>query len=956
MSASFDVQSVVQAVLAALGISQHQRLLRLHTPLGPNVLLAERMIGVETLGPRAAGVAPACGFRFEVLALSTDAHLRLSDLIGQPVRLDLLTQQSLTVLRPFHGHVTAFELLGSDGGLARYKLTIEPWLSFLAHRQDAWVFQDKTVMEILDEVFADYQSQGKLVPAWRWELADAAVYARRSLCVQYHESDLAFVQRLMAEEGLFCWFEHVAVAGDALGSHTLVIADHNGSFKPNVQPNVRFTQSASASFREDGITRFDEARRLVPSMLSMASWDYRSVSQLSAQAQGDPRVCAASLTLPLRDQPGAYAYEDVAQAARLVQRHLEALQAPGHRYQGEGPLRQAACGTTFSLAEHPSVVPSARWVVLTVQHRARNNITAELATGLQSLLGQVPQSFGDVAAGDSSKRSARPSLFRGLANETTEPVYLARFVVQDASLPVRGAACFNERGDLLFNRPVVPGTQTAIVVGLGEPVHTDRDGRIKVQFHWQRGAHSALRLDAPAGSNAPGDAGTGTWVRVAQPWAGANWGAHFTPRLGQEVLVTFIEGDIDRPVVIGSAYNGMGRADAQGNEVTEGAGMSTGNAGAWFPGASQTGQFEGHRHPQVFAGFKSQSLDTSTSGTGGFNQLVFDDTPAQARAQLSSTSASTRLQIGHLLQQDDNQRLAKRGHGFDLSTQAYGAVRAGAGLHLSAHAKAQGSQAQAQPMEAHAAAAQLEAAAELTQKLHDLAQKHNAKLKGEPQPRALPVHQGFRASVDSLRSDTRLGETVERSDDSQGLVAIQGGSGSVSAWSRPDLLISAPGGIGAVTSAHTVLSAGTHVSLGAGQDLNLESQRHAALAVKKGLSLFTYGKAEDAGKPNAETGLQLHAATGSVSVQAKANTVQLTADKAVSLASVTGAVTMGAPKHVLLTAGGASLRITNGNITFTTNGPARFLAAMKELTTPASTHQSLVSSDARVEDCRWLKK
>jgi type VI secretion system secreted protein VgrG len=947
MSVLSAVQSVVQAVLAALGPNQNQRLLRLHTPLGPNVLLAERLLGTETIGPRAQGLAPAAGFKFEVLALSTNAHLRLKDLLGQPVRLDLLTGQSLSALRPFHGHVTAFALLGSDGGLARYKLTVEPWLSFLSHREDAWVFQDKTVMDILDEVFADYQAQGTLAPAWRWELADASVYARRSLCMQYHESDLAFVQRLMAEEGLFCWFEHEADEGDTLGRHTLVIADHNGAFKPNAQARVRYTQSASASFKEDSITRFDEARRVAPTLLSAASWDHRSVSQAAGEAAGDARVGAEGLALPLRDQPGAYAYETADQAERLVQRHLEAAQAPAWRHQGEGPLRQAACGTTFTLAEHPSVAVADEWVMLTVQHRARNNLTADLTTGLKSLLGQVPQAFeaqpasAGVAevAEDSTKRATRPSLFRGPANQTPEPLYQARFFVQDASLPVRAAPCLNERGDLTFARPRVAGTQTAIVVGLGEPVHTDRDNRIKIQFHWQRGAQSALRLDHPAGSNAPGDDSTGTWVRVAQAWAGANWGAHFTPRLGQEVLVTFVEDDIDRPVVIGSAYNGAGQADAQGNQVTTGAGTATGNAGAWFPGNQKAGELQGHQHPQVFTGFKSQSLDASQSGTGGYNQLVFDDTPAQARAQLSSTSAASWLQIGHLLQQNDNQRLAPRGHGLDLGTTAFGAVRAGAGLYLSAHARAQGSQASAQPADARAALAQLEAAAELTQTLNDTAQKHNAKLAGEPQPKDLPVRKGQQAGIDSLGSTDTRGDAAAAEGGE--IAAIQGGAGSVSAWGRPELLISAPGGVGAATPASTVLSAGAHASLSAGQDINLESQRHTALAVKTGLSLFTYGKAQNGDKPNAETGMQLHAASGSVSVQAQSSTLHLTADKAVAVSSVSSAITMGAPKHVLLTAGGASLRITNGSITLTTSGPAQFKAAMKELTGAGGASASL---------------
>ena len=934
------VQSLVQAVLAALGPSQNQRLLRLHTPLGPNVLLAERMHGTEAIGPRALGSSAAAGFKFEVLALSTNAHLQLKDLIGQPVRLDLLTQQGVADLRPFHGHVTSFALLGSDGGLARYKLTIEPWLSFLGHRQDAWVFQDKTVMQILDEVFADYQAQGRLVPAWRWELADAAVYPRRSLCIQYHESDLAFVLRLLAEEGLFCWFEHRADDSDSLGQHTLVIADHNGCFQPNAQPQVRYTQSASAAFKEDSLHQFHETRRVASTALAAASWDHRSVQQIGAQALGDARLSPAAMQLDLRDQPGAYAYEDASQAQRIARRQLEAIQAAAYQYQGQGALRLAACATTFTLSEHPNVDAGTRWVMLAVKHRGRNNITADLGTSLKALLGKVPQAFSGQADETASNRSPKPSLFKGAINQTDEPLYQAQLLAQDASIPVRVAAGANAQGDRVFARPQVPGAQTAVVVGLTEPVHTDRDGRIKVQFHWQRGARSAHRLDHAAGSNAPGDDGTGTWVRVSQAWAGANWGGHHTPRLGQEVLVSFIEGDIDRPVVIGSVYNGQGQQDAQGNQVAAGAATATGNAGSWFPGNQKAGEQEGHQHPQVLAGFKSQSLDASQSGTGAYNQLVLDDSPAQARVTLGSTTASTWLQLGHLLQQNDNQRLAKRGHGLDVTTTAHGAVRSGAGLHLSAYTRSQGTQASAQTVEARAGIAQLEQTGELTQTLSETAQKHNAKLSAEAQPKDLPARAAQQASVDSLSATDGQGE-ASSGGGSEDVVAIQGGAGTISAWSRPDLLISAPGGIGAATPAHSVMSAGATASLGAGQDINFESQRHTAVAVKAGVSLFTYGKAQNTSKPNAETGIQLHAASGNVSVQAQANTLSLTADKAVAVASVTDAITMGAPKHVLLTAGGSSLRITTGSITLTTSGPASFKAAMKELAGAGSASASL---------------
>lgn len=182
---------------------------------------------------------------------------------------------------------------------------------------------------------------------------------------------------------------------------------------------------------------------------------------------------------------------------------------------------------------------------------------------------------------------------------------------------------------------------------------------------------------------------------------------------------------------------------------------------------------------------------------------------------------------------------------------------------------------------------------------------------------------------------------------------IGGGLGqNVAAWSRPDLLVSAPGGVTMLTPAHTVMSAGATASLAAQQDININSGRHIAIAVANGLSIFTYGKGSDPNKPNQETGLQFHAASGNVSVQAQKNTVELTADKAINVASVTDAITMSAPKHILLTAGGSSLRITNGSITLTTSGPASFRAAMKELAGPGSARASLaLPAASKIADC-----
>ncbi|MCW7537002.1 type VI secretion system tip protein TssI/VgrG [Aquabacterium sp. A7-Y] len=932
MSILSSLPAAIQALLS--GYTQTDRLLRLSTLLGDNVLLAERVTATESIGPS----GPDCGFKLDITALSADAHLELKQLIGRPVLLELLTQASRSQLRPFHGHVTAVSLLGADGGLARYRLIVEPWLAFAAYRQDSRTFQGRTVMEIVEAVFAGYQGHGTLVPAWRWELADRQAYPQRSLCTQYCETDWAFLQRLLREEGLFFWWEHQGDArGATLGQHTLIIADHNAAFKPNPQPRVRYTQPG-AVMKEDSLRQWHSEQRVTTQAVSLVSWDYRSTQLRPVSAAA--LHTAGGIASECQDVPGVYAYETSAQGERLVQRQQEALDARGQIFFGEGSVRTFAPCSVVTVLDHPNHQGGEqdRFVLLRTEHRARNNVSADQRAAIDRLLGTVL---------DAGQKSVP-------ANASEEPLYSVKVVALPVAVPVRAPAL-----DLVFDpqaglnsivqhpRPTVNGTQTALVVGLDAPIHTDRDHRIKVQFHWQRGANGSHRLGATGADNAPANDASGTWVRVSTMVAGTNWGSVFTPRLGQEVLVAFLDGDIDRPVVIGSLYSGVGQDNAQGNQIGGGAANATGNAPAWFPGSEAAGPHQGHQHGAVMAGFKTQELSASQSGAGGYNQLVFDDSPGQGRVQLASTQHRTQLNLGHLLNQNDNQRLHPRGHGAELVTEASGAVRAGSGLLISADARAAGSTGTTSQLDTREAEGQLRQSAELTTTLIDTAQKHKAQLKDEAAPQDLPVAQAQKTLQESLQATDQRGSAGSSPDRE-----IGGGGGTVEAWGRPDLVTSAPAGIGLFSPAHTVMSAGNTASWVAGQDITHTAQRHYSLAVQGGIGWFTYGKASRASKPNQETGIKLHAASGKVSSQSQHAATKLTADKAVEVSSTHAAIQMGAPKHILLTAGGSAIRIEGGNITLTTPGAARFKASMKELTGPAGAGSDLVLPDlGKLAEC-----
>ncbi|BEP59154.1 type VI secretion system Vgr family protein [Variovorax sp. V118] len=889
--------------LMRAGTTQRDRLLVLHTPLGENKLLAERLDGVECID--------GGGFRFELTALSDDAHIELKTLIGQGVRLDLQTAQSRTELRPFHGHVSEAECVSSNGGMARYRLVIEPWMAFLRYRQDSCLFQHQNVFDIVDAVFGRYQSQGQLVPQWRWGIAQRDIYPVRGITTQYQESDFDFVARLLAEEGLYYWFEHATGKEGALGNHTLVIADHAGAFRANAQATIRFHR-ADASEREDTIQQWRGHRQLQTNSLAQHSWDYKSVSARPVQQQSR---AAGQRTLHWSDDPGAYGWETSAQGERLLANALQALELRNKRFEGRSAVRTLAPATTFTLSGHEQHDKDSeqdrRFAVLAVRHIARNNFDEDLKTGIGERLG-LPDIATELDSGNADAKADAVTHYR---NE---------FTTVRAAIPYRPLS-LDGHGQRIHPKPSVHGSQSAIVIGVGggdAPVHTDRDHRIKVQFHWQRGSASSARQSRTDGQdNAPAADRLGAWVRVAASAAGDNWGQMSLPRVGQEVLVEFHHGDIDRPVVVAALYNGAGQVDAQHNQKPAGAAQSTGNAPAWFAGEGK-GAKE-HAHNAVFSGIKTQELSASQSGDGGYNQLVFDDTPGQGSTSLATTQASSRLHLGHHKQQDDNARGKGRGHGAELATTAQGAIRAGAGLLVSAYAQPN---AKGAFMASREAQQQTKQAEELATSLAQSAQTQKAQIKGEGAPAELPAIAALKHVAEVLEAKQEGGAAASSNGSGGGEIkATEGGHGSVTAYSEPHLQFSAPMGIGFVTPKEVIAVSGQHTAIVASQDVDLPAQGQIALSVASGVSLYTVGaKAGEGGEPNQERGITLHAASGKVSLQSQTGATKIAADKKVTIASTAKDVVVEAPKHVLLTSAGAYIRLEGSSIKIHAPGKVTF--------------------------------
>jgi uncharacterized protein (DUF2345 family) len=306
--------------------------------------------------------------------------------------------------------------------------------------------------------------------------------------------------------------------------------------------------------------------------------------------------------------------------------------------------------------------------------------------------------------------------------------------------------------------------------------------------------------------------------------------------------------------------------------------------------------------------------------------LVFDDTPQQARVALQRHAkphqGHDELNLGHLRHQTDNRRLAPSGFGAELKSAHAVAVRAGAGMLLSTDVASTGDA----HLESSPAAMQIESARELMTELAAAAQKHKAQLPGEGKPEDLMTIQGLQHSL----------ETVQAKGNGMAPVG-DGGLGSTVAYADPQLQLSSPSGIAALTPANIMVAAHASTAIAANHDIDLASQANSFHAARTGIGLFTYGKANNSAKPNKETGVRLHAASGKVSSQSQAGPTGLTADKTVTVASVAQSVIAAAKAHMLLTAQGAYIRISGGNIEVHGPGQIAFKASTKELAGPKST-------------------
>ncbi len=460
-------------------------------------------------------------FHAELVLLMESGGGELDDLLGRPATLD--THRG-GVVRHLQGVVALVEELGTTAQHRFVRVDLVPQLWVLSQRSDSRVFQSMTTAQIVRAVLSEagvYQGDGAL-------RIDPALESLppREYCVQYQETDLAFVRRLLEDEGVPFYFAHEG--GD---SEALVIAadDHVWAAVESLGGDtLRVTDAGSITATTESFVWFDERHALRPTGVTLRDFDFtrpRAALDMTGRHGGGTRALfeyPARATITGYDRgAGAYTTHNT---ARLAKVRAEEHQTRVHRSRGRSVVVGMTPGRIFALAGHERSDLDRRYLVTSVEHQGHN-------------WSVVPD---EVLASARFQEIFEDAGLRAPVGAKTEGRYGNRVVAhrveaQPATVPFRP--------ERVTPRPVIEGPQTARVVGpAGEEIHTDEHGRIKVQFHWDRRGRE--------------DASSSCWIRVVQTMGGGNWGFSFIPRIGMEVAVSFLDGDPDRPLVTGSIYNG----------------------------------------------------------------------------------------------------------------------------------------------------------------------------------------------------------------------------------------------------------------------------------------------------------------------------------------------------------------------------------------------------------------
>lgn len=817
----------------ATGLSEVNRPIRLRLSredgVLDDVLMVKRVTGHETL---------CGGLEYRLLCVSARADLPLKEFMALPAELQFVTDSG--DLRAVCGIVAQAAAGQSDGGLATYQLVLRDALALMEQRTNTRVFRNQNELEITETILSEWRQHNPvLAKAFDADWSHVTgTYPPREFTMQHNESDAGFLRRLWKRRGI-AWFMRPGQASEPNSSdtpaHALVLFDDGFTLPQNAAGTVRYHRDSGTEQR-DSITAWSPVRVLKSGAVTRHSWDYLQGQPMTSEVpalmdQGTTgNLFAASLDDYQIDMP--HAGDDGDDYRTLGQLRMKRHEYESKCFVGEGSVRTLCVGQWIGLAGHPEIDThpgqEREFVITRLEVDAENNLPKALDDRIRRLF--ELSRWDDAPAANVLKQASDE---RGMR-------YTNRFSCVRRGIPIVPA--FDPRTDL-----PQPRLQSAQVVGpAGEEVHCDEYGRVKVRFPGTRAQDHRHAQDAGASDSDRDSA----WVRVASTWAGNQWGTITLPRVGDEVIVDFLGGDPDKPIIVSQVYGGK----------------------APPPTFSHTGALPGNKY---LAGMKSKEVQ----GTR-YNQLRFDDTPAQINAQLASQHGHSELNLGWLTHPRSEGRGQARGEGAELRSDGAVAVRGGQGVLISADARPQASGKQLDRAELMGLAEALQG---VQKQLSELSVKH---LADDTDDQALSQLIGYLRQWDA---------------------GANAGNASTTDGGKPVMALSAPAGIAVTSQENIAIGAQTHVDLVSIGNTQLSVGKKLKARVSEGISLFAH-----------TLGIKLIAASGKLDIQTHGGDIEVTSAKRIVL-SAADEIVLQAPK-VRVVAQGAQVDLGGGAITQQSSG------------------------------------
>ncbi|MDH2526171.1 type VI secretion system Vgr family protein [Acinetobacter baumannii] len=665
----------IHQVLDSLGISPQKRAIHVQftSPILNDQVFLQRIDGVHALND---------GLKAELLCLSTNATIQLKSFIGVQAAVDIVTERG--ELTRVTGIITHAQQGQSDGSLTLYKLTLEDPTALWKYRRNSRVFMNKSVVEIWEILFKEWQTKNPLFAAsLSLDLSGLTqTYDVRPFVMQHNESDWNFLTRLLRSENI-SWLideaQHTVPSTDtSIQAQKLRLIDANSQYQPLDRKTIRYHRS-SAVEQYDSMTRLTAERSLQPNVMHIQRWQAEILDQEegigSVQSKHQHSEQYDNATLGL-EQAWNYAPAWVGdlkgedgvtksgnqQVERLNQNLHNYYEAQAKRFIAQTTVRDAYVGYYFELNEHPEIdqheSTDRSFLIISKSFFNQNNLPKDLSDQINGLLAQSNWAIQNPE--NSDERQAN------------------QLILQRRYIPTPPA--YNPQ----IHSPVTHPQRAKVVGPEGEEIYVDEWGRIKVRFLFTRSDDHSH--DGGAGTN--NNDTDSAWVDVLTPWAGEGYGARFLPRIGEIVVIDFFNGNIDRPFVMGRIHEAQRQPTKFDNKGK----------------LPDTKKLSGIRSKEV-------------SG-GGFGQLRFDDTPGQISTQLQSSHGASQLNLGKLSHPKDKAESEDRGEGFELRTDQWGALRAGQGLLVSTHKQ---DNAKGDHLDAEVAKKQLEGSQTNSKALSDIA-------------------------------------------------------------------------------------------------------------------------------------------------------------------------------------------------------------------------------------------